>query len=77
MVFSQHFVKLHAMMVARDGAVGIALRAGRSEDQNAVEARFSSRPVGGLTHPPVQWAPGLFPGGNEAVGYVTRLSYIG
>jgi len=40
------------MMVAWDGAVGIAQRAGRSEDRTPVEARFSALvQTSGWAHP--------------------------
>jgi hypothetical protein len=64
------YVCVHAY-VGRDSVVGIATRNGL--DGPGIETRrerdFShpSRPALKPTQPPVQWVPGLFPGG-KAVG---------
>jgi len=58
---------------SRDSAVGIATRNGL--DGPGIESRWGrdfshpSRPVLGLTQPPIQWVPG-FPGGKAAGGGV-------
>jgi hypothetical protein len=56
--------------VGRDSSVGIATRYG--QDGPGIESRWGrdfpqpSRPVLGLNQPPIQWVPGLFPGGKAA-----------
>jgi hypothetical protein len=53
--------------MGRDSVVGIATRYGL--DGPAIESRWGrdfpqlSRPALGPIQPPVQWVPGLFPGG--------------
>jgi hypothetical protein len=66
-------------MVARDGAVGVALRAGWSEDRIPVEARFFALvQTSGWAQPATcTVGTGSLSRGNEAGEYVTSLSYIG
>ena len=57
-------------MQGRDSSVGIATRYGL--DGPGIESRWGrdfphpSRPALGPTQPPIQWVPGLFPGGKAA-----------
>jgi hypothetical protein len=57
-------------IVGRDSSVGIATRYGL--DGPEIESRWGrdfqhpSRPALGPTQPPIQWVPGLFPGGKAA-----------
>ena len=56
-------------MSPREGLDGLVTRAARSGDLIPVGGRdffFSSRLVPGFTQPPIQWIPGLFPGGKAA-----------
>jgi hypothetical protein len=64
------FDHLEAYFVGRDSSVGIATRYGL--DGPGIKSRcgrdfqHNDRPVLGPTQPPVQWVPGLFPGGKAA-----------
>ena len=57
-------------LMGRDSSVGIATRYGLYglgiESRRGRDLPPQSRPVLGPTQPPIQWIPGLFPGGKAA-----------
>jgi hypothetical protein len=65
---TQNITIILILMVGRDSVVGIAIRYGL--DGLGIESRWGrdfphpSRPALGPTQLPVQWVPGLFPGGK-------------
>jgi hypothetical protein len=75
-ITSVHFVIIQKInwnlikLVGRDSSVGMATRYGL--DGPRIESRWGrdfshpSRSALGPTQPPVQWVPGLFPGGKAA-----------
>ena len=66
----QNVFILLLLFVGRDSVVGIATRYGL--DGPGIESRWGRdfphlcRPALGLTQPPIQWVPGLFPAGKAA-----------
>jgi len=66
--FTEDFCGLHILSAGRDSSIDIATPYGL--DSPGIESRWGpdfphpSRPAVGPTQPPIQWVPGLFPGGK-------------
>ena len=64
------YCEIQVLKVGRDSSVGIATR--YELDGPEIESRWGrdfqhpSRPALGTTQPPIQWVPGIFPGGNAS-----------
>jgi hypothetical protein len=64
-----HFINKWSSTVRRDSSVGLAT--GHGFDDRMIGVRFlagASRPVVGLTHPPIHWVPGAFSLGESGRG---------
>ena len=79
---SSGFEGIYLADMGRDSVVGIATRYGL--DGPGIESRWRRdfphppRPALGPTQPPVQWVPGLFPGGKENRGVaLTTHTHLG